>query len=271
MSDIQHQNLPGLLGEVRHCYGERVHILTNPLVATLLSKACNPATIQPEFNRLLDRLYDHLVTAAMGVEFPRIRARVPTRMTLSHPDCAFEGEVLDPSVQVVVAGIARAGTLPAHRVLATLSEALPPVNIRVDHLYMNRRTNLQGEVVGIDFAGSKIGGTVDGAWLFLPDPMGATGQSMGYALNHYQEGHFGVPARMIALHLIITPEYLRFMAAHHPETRIYALRLDRGLSDPRALRLLPGEKPEWEKGLNEHQYIIPGAGGIGEVINNSFV
>ena len=26
-----------------------------------------------------------------------------------------------------------------------------------------------------------------------------------------------------------------------------------------------------EKGLNQNQYIIPGAGGVGELLNNSFV
>ena len=26
-----------------------------------------------------------------------------------------------------------------------------------------------------------------------------------------------------------------------------------------------------EKGLNDHQYIVPGAGGLGELLNNSFV
>ena len=26
-----------------------------------------------------------------------------------------------------------------------------------------------------------------------------------------------------------------------------------------------------EKGLNEYQYIVPGAGGLGEILNNAFV
>ena len=32
-----------------------------------------------------------------------------------------------------------------------------------------------------------------------------------------------------------------------------------------------GLKVEEEKGLNESDYIVPGAGGVGEVLNNSFV
>ena len=34
---------------------------------------------------------------------------------------------------------------------------------------------------------------------------------------------------------------------------------------------MPGKYWGREKGLNAHDYIVPGAGGLGEVINNAFV
>ena len=37
-------------------------------------------------------------------------------------------------------------------------------------------------------------------------------------------------AKVIAVHLIITPEYLRHVRESHPEVIVYALRLDRGAS-----------------------------------------
>jgi len=37
------------------------------------------------------------------------------------------------------------------------------------------------------------------------------------------------------------------------------------------LRTIPGTHPEGEFGLDERQYIVPGAGGLGEVINNVYV
>ena len=46
---------------------------------------------------------------------------------------------------------------------------------------------------------------------------------------------------------------------------------DRGLSPEDVLATTPGECWGDERGLNERQYIVPGAGGLGEVINNSFV
>lgn len=269
MIDIQSRDLPGLLGEVPHRYGPGVHVLSNPWAASLLAVACSPETVQPHFNRLVGRLYDLLLGAVVGLELPRTLVRVPTRMTLRHPDVALETEVVDPQVRVVVAGVARAGTLPAHHVQASLCEVLPPSRVRVDHLYMNRRANERGEVVGIDFAGSKIGGPVAGAHLLVPDPMGATGHSMDFALRHYRESGRGEPARVVAMHLVVTPEYVRHMARTHPEVQIYALRLDRGLSAPAVLSRTPGERPDEERGLDEHQYIVPGAGGVGEVMNNS--
>ena len=52
---------------------------------------------------------------------------------------------------------------------------------------------------------------------------------------------------------------------------LYALRLDRGLSPPEVLTTAPGELWEKERGLDDRQYIVPGGGGMGEVMNNAYV
>jgi hypothetical protein len=52
---------------------------------------------------------------------------------------------------------------------------------------------------------------------------------------------------------------------------IYALRLDRGLSSASVLSTVPGTHWDDERGLDEHQYIVPGAGGVGEILNNAWV
>jgi hypothetical protein len=49
------------------------------------------------------------------------------------------------------------------------------------------------------------------------------------------------------------------------------VRLDRGLSSKKVLASKLGSKPKGEIGLNEHGYIVPGAGGVGELMHNSFV
>jgi uracil phosphoribosyltransferase len=73
------------------------------------------------------------------------------------------------------------------------------------------------------------------------------------------------------LHLIVTPEFIRRMRKDHPEMVIYAIRLDRGMSDEAVFSSGLGAMPDAEAGLNEIQYIVPGAGGVGEILNNSFV
>jgi len=65
--------------------------------------------------------------------------------------------------------------------------------------------------------------------------------------------------------------HLERVTTTFPELIVYAIRLDRGLSPEAVLSTTPGERWKEEKGLNSKQYIIPGAGGMGEVINNSYV
>ena len=136
---------------------------------------------------------------------------------------------------------------------------------------MNRKTNEAGEVTGVDISGSKIGGPVGDATVIIPDPMGATGGSMVEALRRYRDEIPGTARRLIAVHMIVTPEYLRRVTAEIPEAQIYAIRLDRGLSPADVLQLRPGAAWDKERGLNNKQYIVPGGGGFGELINNAWI
>ena len=94
---------------------------------------------------------------------------------------------------------------------------------------------------------------------------------MSSAMRHYKEHLEGKPLQLIALNLIVTPEYLRRITDEIPDAIVYALRLDRGLSPPAVLATVPGERWAEERGLNAVQYIVPGAGGVGEVLNNAWV
>jgi uracil phosphoribosyltransferase len=136
---------------------------------------------------------------------------------------------------------------------------------------MSRMLGDHDQVVGAGIGGMKIGGDVDGAFLLFPDPMGATGSSLSMALDTYKKKVPGTPRRIIALHLVVTPEYLKRMRKDHPEMVVYAVRLDRGLSPEKVKGTVPGTYWDEEKGLNDHDYIVPGAGGLGEVMNNAWV
>jgi uracil phosphoribosyltransferase len=99
--------------------------------------------------------------------------------------------------------------------------------------------------------------------------MAATGSSMLRTLGIYDKEVAGKPRRRVTLHLIAAPEYIRVVKAQYPDVEIVTVRLDRGLSEEKILGTVPGSHWEKERGLNEHQYIVPGAGGVGELMNNS--
>jgi uracil phosphoribosyltransferase len=60
------------------------------------------------------------------------------------------------------------------------------------------------------------------------------------------------------------------MQDSHPDVVIYALRLDRGASSPEVLATRPGIRWAEESGLTDKQYIVPGGGGFGEIMNNAW-
>jgi len=271
MKDIHNQQLPVDLVETEHRYGEQVHILGDLVSRTMLAELGSPQMTQPRLNRWLLQLYDRLLDAVLVREFPRAQREVRCRMETHHPGMAFEADLLDRETKVQIAGIARAGTLPAHRCFDRLNELLEPQGVRLDHLFMNRHVKPSGEVIGVDYRGCKIGGPVEDRILLIPDPMAATGSTMSYTLDLYTKEVGGEMRQAVALHLIVTPEYLRAMAERHPELTVYALRLDRGLSDPDVLETVPGTHPERERGLDERHYIVPGMGGLGELVNNAYV
>ena len=152
-----------------------------------------------------------------------------------------------------------------------MNQFLDPTVVRQDHLVMDRRTDADGRVTGAHIHGSKVGGPVDGRILIFPDPMGATGSSLLQALRYYHELHEGKPSKVIHIHLIVTPEYVRAIHDEFPEVEIYAIRLDRGMSAPDVFETTPGSRWNDERGLDERQYIVPGGGGFGEILNNSWV
>jgi uracil phosphoribosyltransferase len=99
--------------------------------------------------------------------------------------------------------------------------------------------------------------------------MGATGSTIVEAIDFYKSR--GKAYKYIALHCIITPEYLRTVRAKHPDLVVYSVRLDRGLSPADVLASTPGLHWDLERGLNNKHYIVPGGGGFGEIINNAYV
>jgi uracil phosphoribosyltransferase len=263
------------LSEIEHHYGRNVHLLSDPVLFSYLAALCSPEIKQPQVNSLMRILYEAMIHLAVNHEFPRKPGRVTTRMAAKHPqEGAFTAELIDREQPAVVVNLARAGTYPSQLCYSFLNHLLNPDVVRQDHILMSRQTDGNQQVTGAAAGGFKVGGPVDNSFVLFPDPMGATGSTICEVLDHYKNGwgkvRMGRPRRFIALHLIVTPEYLKNVQKRHSDLVVYALRLDRGLSPPDILTTRPGEKWEQERGLNGEQYIVPGGGGFGEILNNSY-
>jgi uracil phosphoribosyltransferase len=259
------------ISEREHCYGSNVHLLDNLYTQTILTQLCEPKVIQPRLNKLVSICYQELLRVAVNDLFDSELVKKDTRMIEFTKEGYFKGLNIDQKTSAVVVDLARAGTWPSHQCFEDLSYLIDPSLVRQDHFYINRSVNENGQVDGVDVSGSKIGGGQDNSYVFFPDPMGATGGSISHCVRHYKEKVEGTAKQYIALHLIVTPEYIERMSKDHPDVKIYALRLDRGLSSEEALKSIPGKLKDQERGLTDNQYIVPGAGGVGEVLNNSFV
>jgi uracil phosphoribosyltransferase len=268
--DSQHSALTFRPSEFDHHYGKKVHLLSSPLMLSLLAKLGSPLTSQPQINQLVEMLYSNLVDNVIDHLFPRKSVSIETRMKETHPEASYEGDIVDPETPVVTVDLARAGTFPSHLCYNKLNYLMNPSIVRQDHFYVARVSDENGKVTGVSVAGSKIGGEVDEAIVLFPDPMGATGGTIVRAYNHYKNEVGGKPLMMVAMHLIVTPEYLAKVTKECPDLHIFALRLDRGLSPVSVLKEVPGKLWSQEIGLNNHQYIVPGAGGLGEILNNSY-
>lgn len=268
--DSQFREVSYQLSEMRHAYGPNVHILSDPFLLSHLAQLCSEETTQPVINELVTTLYSSLLKTVVNREFPKKQASIRTRMAAYHPaEGLYQGPIIDPETPVVSVNLARAGTLPSHICYTALNYFMNPRQVRQDHISIGRTTDEQEHVTGSQVSGHKIGGTTDGSIVLFPDPMGATGATLAEAVDLYKKR--GRALKYVSLHCIVTPEYLRKIRSRHPDLVVYAIRLDRGLSPADVLDTLPGTHWDRERGLNDKQYIVPGGGGFGEIMNNAYV
>lgn len=253
--------------QFKHHYGPQVHLLSDIFLLSHLARLCSQETHQPIINELVTTIYGSLLKTVVNHEFPKRQSKIETRMHKYHPEAVIQGPVIDPEVSVVSVNLARAGTLPSHICYTSLNYFMNPTKVRQDHVSIGRTTDAQEKVTGSQVAGVKIGGGIDQAIVLFPDPMGATGNTLVEAVNLYKKR--GKALKYIALHCIVTPEYLAKVTQAHPDLVIYAVRLDRGLSSPEILKTEFGSSWKNERGLNDKHYIVPGGGGFGEIMNNA--
>lgn len=256
---------------LEHLYGDQVHISDDAWLRTLLVRIGSPDTPVREVPELVRAAYRLQLTGILSEQVPIVEERRATRMSATEPRAQYVGPMLCQSTKLVIVAVVRGGILPAQTCYEEASRVLPSENIRLDFLNMSRTLDEDGKVSGVRFDGSKIGGPVTDSVVLIPDPMGATGGTIARCAEVYAELSGGPARSMIAAHLMVTPEAIQRLKGIDESLQIYAGRLDRGLSTPEALDAIPGTLPDQERGLTDTQYIVPGAGGIGELLTNSWV
>ena len=254
---------------ISHEYGKNVFILSDPLILHQLSLFSHQDTRLPLLNTLIRSMYERILGHALNKFLNVYQESSPTRMQKMHPkEGHYHGPTFSKGSRFHVVDIARAGTYPAHVCFEYLHQLFPSENLHQDHIAINRELDSEGKVIGAKMNGSKITPGLENSYVLFPDPMAATGGTLSKIINHYKEISQNETKALIALHLIGTPEYIEKMSRTHPDLIIFLARLDRGFSTNKALNSTPGKYPNEEKGLNNIQYIVPGAGGVGEILNN---
>jgi uracil phosphoribosyltransferase len=267
--DLEYQTSKRFVSEYPHKYGENVHILADPVLIHLTAVLSNQETNPQQLPSLIRHITQFLLYQALSLTAPLKNREINSRMTSHHDAGRFSIPQFDDIQKYVIVSLARAGILPAQHCYETVQFLIGTGHVWQDHFLCERTVGPDGHVDGTAIAGHKVGGKVDDAIIIIPDPMGATGNTLCTVLDFYKQQKLGTPKKVIALHAIVSPEYLKRISRDYPEVIIVTARLDRGLSAPQILNTSFGEQWDREKGLDQHDYIVPGAGGVGELLNNT--
>ncbi len=269
MKDIGYLEFTNKYSYLEHHLGKNVYILDNLHAFSLLAKLSVNETKQPFINIILRELYKILLNHSISTFFPTKISEFKTRMIEHDEKGRFEARVIDPDIKVLVCDVARAGMIPGQICFDHLNLYLNPDNVVFDHIMASRDISVKDSSINTVLAGMKITPEFSDGIILIPDPMAASGSSIDKVISLYKEKHKNV--KIIVMHLIVTPEYVKRITETHKDVIIVAVRYDRGLSSQEVLGSKIGLHFDKEKSLTETKYILPGAGGLGEVINNNDV
>jgi uracil phosphoribosyltransferase len=222
-------------------------ILDSPYHLSLLAELGSPQTKQPRISQLVEAVFESMFGTVVSAELASEKIKIKTRIFHKDQRGIFQGTVIKRKQKVVVVNVLRAGLLPSNIFYRNLCGLLNHQLVREDHLMAQRIETKRG-VNGTNLSASKVGGPVKGAIVIIPDPMGATGGSMHQVIDFYEK-NYGPAKKYIAVHAVITPQYLKKLATIKAPLSVYAARQDLGLT--------------------ADDFIYPGLGGMGEIINNT--
>ena len=198
-------------------------VVDHPLIKHKLSIMRNISTGPKEFRELLKEITLLLTYEAM-------RDLPTTKVVVETPLMKTTGEQVDDK-KVVVVPILRAGLGMLDGVLSLV----PNASVGFVGIYRDPKT-----LKAVEYY-AKFPKLSDSHYIFILDPMLATGNSLAYAIDLVKK-HGG--KNVNAMCLIAAPEGVKVIENTHPDVKIFTASLD-------------------EK-LNDHGYILPGLGDAGD-------
>ena len=199
-----------------------LHVLKHPIVEDTLARLRDRSTPCDEFRRLARR-----VSLLLAVEATRDLALAETSVeTPLETTRAFR-----LGRRVVAVPVLRAGL----GMLDAFLELVPQAQVGYFGLERNEETAVARRYY------EKVPKNLEGAVVYLLDPMLATGGSAAMALDGLRE----LGARRVRLlSIVAAPEGVAHLEAYSPHTEIFTAAVDRG--------------------LDERKYILPGLGDFGD-------
>jgi uracil phosphoribosyltransferase len=200
----------------------KLHVVSHPLVDDVLSALRDKGTPSVEFRRLAHRV-SLLVAAEATRDLPTAETRVETPLE------ATTARTL--ARRVVAVPVLRAGL----GMLDAFLELVPSAEVGYFGLERNEETAVARRYY------EKVPKDLDGAAVYLLDPMLATGGSAAMAID----GLLGLGASRVRLLCVVAaPEGVAFLERAAPEAEVFTAALDRE--------------------LNDRKYILPGLGDFGD-------
>lgn len=209
----------------------QVHLLPQTPQVNILHTIIRDKTASREdfvFNA--DRLIRLIVEE--GLSFLPATRKVVETLT----GAPYEG--LTPGAHICGVSIVRAGESMEQALRETCRA------VRIGKILIQRNEHSADKVPDTRYSYSKMPNDIADRWVFLMDPMLATGGSAIKAVDILVEEYKVKPERIVFLNVVSSPEGIRSFCSRFPSTRIITSAIDAG--------------------LNDHKYIVPGLGDFGD-------
>ncbi len=213
---------------------EKVRVINHPVILQNLCRMRDKNTTCQDV-RIATRKITRILLYEASKNLPLIEQNINTPLE------SFVGETINPDINIIISPILRAGLIFTDEAI----DILPQACIRHIGMYRDEKT-LQPvwyyNKVPMDAPNPEK------FYIYITDPMLATGNSMLGAINLYASK--GIPVSQIKVICIIaSPQGISKIQKEYPEIEIITAAIDRE--------------------LNDRGYILPGMGDAGDRIFNT--